>query len=147
MGAADARDNAFFAKGFQSEKGKELMMKTEIENALNQDRLIDITTVGAKTGKPHRIEIAFHKFDDGIYISGLPGKRDWYANLVAHPEFTFHLKQSTHADLAARATPVTESKKRLDVLKRVTARWNRQAELEQFVSSSPLVQVTFEGDK
>ena len=70
-------------------------MAAPIEDALKRDSLIDITTVGRRTGTPKRIEIAFHNFDDVLYITGLPGKRDWYANLVAHPQFTFHLKQST----------------------------------------------------
>ena len=79
-----------------------------IERALRTDRLIDISTTGRKTGKIHRIEITFHCFDNEIYISGMPGKRDWYANLVAHPEFSFHLKQSIDADIPARATPIPQ---------------------------------------
>ena len=30
-------------------------------------------------------------------------RRDWHANLLATPQFTFHLKESLQADLAARA--------------------------------------------
>ncbi len=119
-------------------------MNSEIEHALKNDRLIDITTIGAKSGKPHRIEIAFHNLDDGVYISGLPGRRDWYANLVAHPAFTFHVKQSAHADLAAHATPITEPAERLRVLKQVVARWNREPQLDEFMQSSPLVRVSFD---
>jgi len=118
-------------------------MDTKIKHALETDRLIDMTTIGSKSGKPHRIEIAFHNFDDTIYISGLPGKRDWYANLVAHPEFTFHLKQSVNADLSAKATPVTDAATRRTILTKVVKKWNRQNELEAFVKSSPLVKVEF----
>jgi deazaflavin-dependent oxidoreductase (nitroreductase family) len=81
------------------------MRDPTIEQALKSDNLIDITTTGKKTGSPRRIEIAFHNFDGALYITGLPGKRDWYANLLAQPRFTFHLKQSAHADLPAIATP------------------------------------------
>jgi deazaflavin-dependent oxidoreductase (nitroreductase family) len=116
-------------------------MNTQIENALKTDRLIDITTLGAKTGKLHKIEIAFHNFDDVLYISGLPGRRDWYANLIAHPQFTFHLKQSAQADLTAQATPITDEATRRQLLTKIVAKWKRQAELETFVESSPLVQV------
>ena len=119
-------------------------MDSAIEQALNTDGLIDITTVGRKTGKPHTLEIAFHNFDGVIYITGLPGKRDWYANLLAHPQFTFHLKQSTKADLPAEAIPITDEVVRRDVLSQVVAKWGRQAELEAFVQSSPLVEVQFE---
>ena len=113
-------------------------MDSEIERALKTDGLIDITTVGSKTGKPHKVEIAFHNFDGVLYISGMPGPRDWYANLVANPQFTFHLKQSTQADLAARATPITDETERRRVLTKIVQKWNRQEQLESFVQSSPL---------
>jgi deazaflavin-dependent oxidoreductase (nitroreductase family) len=119
-------------------------MDAQIENALKSDRLIDITTLGKKSGKPSKIEIAFHNFDGNIYISGLPGKRDWYANLIANPDFTFHLKQSTTADIPAHATPITDAAARTEILSRVVARWNRQAELDSFVQNSPLVAVQLE---
>ena len=119
-------------------------MDAEIERALKTDGLIDITTVGSKTGKPHKVEIAFHNFDGVLYISGSPGKRDWYANLVANPQFTFHLKQSTHADIPAKAIPITDEAARRQVLSKVVAKWGKQAELEAFVQSSPLVKVQLE---
>ena len=119
-------------------------MDAGIERALTTDGLIDITTIGRKSGKPSRIEIAFHNFDGVLYITGTPGKRDWYANLVANPQFTFHLKQSAQADIPAVATPITDEVTRRSVLSKVVEKWNRQAELEAFVASSPLVQVRLE---
>jgi deazaflavin-dependent oxidoreductase (nitroreductase family) len=119
-------------------------MDANIEHALKTDGLIDITTIGRKSGKPSRIEIAFHNFDGVLYITGRPGKRDWYANLVANPQFTFHLKQSAQADIPAAATPITDEVTRRLVLTKVVEKWNRQAELEAFVASSPLVQVRLE---
>jgi deazaflavin-dependent oxidoreductase (nitroreductase family) len=119
-------------------------MDAETERALKTDGLIDITTIGAKTGKPHKVEIAFHNFDGVLYITGLPGKRDWYANMVANPQFTFHLKQSTQADIPAKATPITDEATRRQVLSKVVEKWNRQGELEAFMQSSPLVEVQFE---
>ena len=120
-------------------------MNEAIERALQTDRLIDMTTTGKQTGQPRRIEIAFHNFDGVLYITGLPGKRDWYANLLADPRFTFHFKQSVQADLPARATPVTDPAERRRVLEQVVQRWNRQDQLEAFVQSSPLVVVQLEG--
>jgi deazaflavin-dependent oxidoreductase (nitroreductase family) len=119
-------------------------MDTAIERALDTDNLIDITTIGSKTGKPHRIEIAFHNFDGKLYITGMPGKRDWYANLLANPQFTFHLKQSTQADLPARATPITDEATRRQVLSKVVVKWNRQNELDAFMQSSPLIEAHLE---
>ena len=119
-------------------------MEAEIERALKTDGLIDITTVGRKTRKPHKVEIAFHNFDGVLYISGMPGRRDWYANLVAKPQFTFHLKQSTRADIPATAIPITDEAERRRVLSKVVAKWGKQAELEAFVQSSPLMEVQLE---
>jgi deazaflavin-dependent oxidoreductase (nitroreductase family) len=119
-------------------------MSPDVAHALKHDNLVDITTIGRKSGKPHRIEIAFHNFEDGLYISGIPGRRDWYANLVAHPEFTMHVKQSAHADLPAQATPITDEPTRRRILTQVMKKWNRERELEQAMKTSPLVKVQLE---
>jgi deazaflavin-dependent oxidoreductase (nitroreductase family) len=119
-------------------------MDSQIERALKTDGLIDMTTIGKKTGQPHKVEIAFHNFDGVLYITGTPGKRDWYANLVEQPQFTFHLKQSAQADIPARAIPITDEATRRQVLSKVVVKWGKQAELEAFVQSSPLVEVQLE---
>ena len=77
-------------------------MDERVRQALANDRTIDITTTGRSSGLPCRIETWFYRVDDRIYLTGSPGRRDWYANLLANPEFTFHLKQSVGADLPAR---------------------------------------------
>jgi deazaflavin-dependent oxidoreductase (nitroreductase family) len=82
-----------------------------VSQALASDRVIDITTTGRKTGQARRIEIWFHRIDGRLYITGTPGARGWYANLVTQPDFTFHLKESAQADLPARATPVLGAEK------------------------------------
>jgi deazaflavin-dependent oxidoreductase (nitroreductase family) len=122
-------------------------MDDQIQQALKKDAIIDITTTGRKSGKQRKIEISFHYFDDEIYISGMPGTRNWYANLVANPEFTFHLKQSIQADIPARATPITDESKRREILSKVVEKWGRQSEIEEFVKGSPLVEVEFVGDQ
>ncbi|MBV9577101.1 MAG: nitroreductase family deazaflavin-dependent oxidoreductase, partial [Chloroflexi bacterium] len=83
-------------------------MRKDVRQALSidttspiEDRTIDITTIGRRSGQPRRIEIVFYRVGDDIYLSGIPGPktRDWLANLAAHPDFTFHLKQAVVADL------------------------------------------------
>jgi deazaflavin-dependent oxidoreductase (nitroreductase family) len=124
-------------------------MSDETATALAQDRIIDITTIGRKTGEPRRIEIWFHRVDGRYYITGTPGRpRDWYANLVANPGFTFHLKESATADLPATARPVTDPAEREKVLAGLLALlgdFTRKPgqEPEVWVASSPLVEVTF----
>jgi hypothetical protein len=80
-----------------------------IQHALASDRTIDIITRGRKTGQPRRTEIWFHQIDGQVYLTGTLGRCDGYANLVAHPEFTFHVKQTVTADLPARATPIRDT--------------------------------------
>ncbi len=116
-------------------------MDPAIERALKTDSLIDMTTIGRKSGRPHTIEIAFHNFDGVLYITGMPGRRGWYANLVANPQFTFHLKQSLQADIPARAIPITDEATRRRVLSKVVEKWNQQDKLEAFMASSPLIEV------
>lgn len=118
-------------------------MDDRIRQALEQGRTIDITTTGRKTGAQRRIEIWFHNLDGRIFITGLPGSRDWYANLVAEPRFTFHLKQGVRADLAARATPIVELEQRRVVFEPLLQSMNRAGELERWIAESPLVEVTF----
>jgi hypothetical protein len=50
-------------------------MDEAIVQALNKDRLIDITTIGRKTGQPHRIEIGFHYLAEQVFIAGIPDPR------------------------------------------------------------------------
>ena len=54
-------------------------MDDAVRSALENDLVIDITTIGRKSGRPHRNEIWFHNMDGQVYITGLPERRDWYA--------------------------------------------------------------------
>lgn len=115
-------------------------MDDTIKAALARDQTIDITTTGRRSGQPRRIEIWYSFIDGEVYISGNPGRRDWYANLLENPEFTFHLKQSVQADLPARATPITDDDQRRAIMARIV---NSPRDLDRWVAGSPLVQVTF----
>lgn len=115
-------------------------MTPAIEQALASDRVIDITTIGRTSGEARRIEIWFHRVDGRIYITGTPGARSWYANLVANPEFTFHLKESVQADLRASATRVEGAEKE-GVLKAIEVSI-ASSRLSLDPETSPLVEVT-----
>ena len=112
-------------------------------HALRTERTIDITTVGRHSGQLRRIEMWFHNVDEAIYLTGTPGRRDWYANLLGQPRFTFHLKQSVVADLAAVAEPVTDMASRRLVLAEITSRVGAASRLERWVRSAPVVRVSF----
>ncbi len=117
-------------------------MDKAIKKALGKDRTIDITTTGRNSGNARRLEIWFHKVGDQIYISGSPGKRDWYANLVAQPNFIFHLKGSLATELKARAIPITDQKERREIM----SKFDGQRNLDDWVEASPLVEVRFISD-
>ena len=118
------------------------------------DHTVDITTIGARSGKPRRIEIWFHTVDGTVYLTGLPGPRAWYANLLAHPHFTFHLKHDVQADLAATATPVTDPAERARLFAAIIAGIDdlylrrgsaqRVAHPDDWVARSPLMRVSFD---
>ena len=118
-----------------------MIVTDDVARALEQERVIDITTTGRHSGKARRKEIWFLNLDGRLFITGTPGRRDWYANLVANPQFTFHLKQSVHADLAARATPVLDTASRQDVFAKIHKILGGNRDLDTWVADSPLVEV------
>lgn len=121
-------------------------MNADVQRALERDRTIDITTIGRRTGRPRRIEIWFHRVDGRLYITGTPGRRGWYANLVRTPEFTFHLKGSVQADLQARAIPIVGVTERRDVLSRILEKLGASRQLDAWMARSPLVEVSLVED-
>lgn len=137
-------------------------MEEEIRRALAidasstlEDRTIDITTTGRRSGQPRRIEIVFYRYNDDVYLSGIPAPRtrDWLANLAAHPHFTFHLKRNVVADLPAVATVIVDPAERRRVLAVFVEEFNRRREpdspwpvanLHDWVERSPLAKVEFD---
>jgi deazaflavin-dependent oxidoreductase (nitroreductase family) len=133
-------------------------MRDDVSRALEKgespdfaDRTIDITTIGRRTGEPRRIEICFYRFEDSTYLSGSPAARprDWLLNLMAEPNFTFHLKKGVVVDLPAVAIVITSPTERRRVLTDIVDKFNRrdgadsQWALERWVEGSPLAKVHF----
>lgn len=120
-------------------------MDEKVKNALESDLTIDITTTGRRSGQSRRTEIWFHNIHGRLYITGTPGRRDWYANMKANPAFTFHIKQSIRADLPARARSIEEAGERRAILPYILKKVGRDASvLEDWVAGSPLVEVYLE---
>ena len=116
------------------------MIDQHIETALQNDRVVDITTIGRKSGQPRRIEIWLYYEGDGVgYLFGTVGKRDWLANLRANPDFTIHVKRGAQADLPGRAEEITDPAERREVIARLYGRTD--GEYEQRVEHSPLMRV------
>ena len=127
-------------------------MKEAIRSALEEDRTIDIITIGAKSGLPRRIEIWFTNVNGRIIICGTPdaeggkGKkspRDWLANLKVNPEFTFCLKESINVELRARAIEITDITDRKYLMSAPETKWYRDqvGSIDDLVMNSPIVEV------
>lgn len=116
-------------------------MNSDVQHALRTDRVIDITTVGRTSGERRRVEIWFHNVEDKIYITGTPGPRSWYANLLSNAAFTFHLKETVQRDLPAMAIPIVDAEQRRTILGEITTRIGAKTPLDEWVANSPLVEV------
>jgi deazaflavin-dependent oxidoreductase (nitroreductase family) len=118
-----------------------------IRRALSHSGLIDITTIGRKSGQPRRLEIVYHVLDGRIYISGQPRqrRRSWLANLDANPRFTVHLKRGLVADVPATARIIDDTQERRDVMRRIIETAWHGMDLEEMVAWSPLIEVNVEG--
>jgi len=124
-------------------------MDQETKSALDESGVIDITTIGAKTGTARRLEINFLQIDGRYFITGRPGrKRDWQANLRATPDFTVHLKNGVVADVPARARLISDEDERAEVLYRIlTEGWGNESAkanhiLPDWVVKAPLIEFT-----
>ena len=117
----------------------------EVAAALASDLVIDITTTGRNSGEPKRIEIWYHVVDGRYYITGRPGPRSWYANVLAEPSITFHLKESAQADLAATARAVTDAAEKRAVFLGAPklAEFITAENVQEWVDGSPLIEVVF----
>ncbi len=116
-------------------------MDDAVRQALEQDKLIDITTTGRKSGQPHRKEVNLRQLGGQPYLSNSPGKRDWAANLFANPEFTYHLKQSIQRDLRARAALVRDTDEKRELLRRILEKEGALDQLEGRMAESHLFRV------
>jgi hypothetical protein len=117
------------------------------------ERTIDVTTIGAKTGRPRRLEIWFHRVEGRWYLSSIPATRAWYANLLVNPRFTFHLKHGVVADLAATAVPITDPELKRPIFAAMVDDMNQPhnpalihqpTHLDDWMAGSPLVEILFD---
>ncbi len=125
--------------------------------ALRRDLTIDIVTLGRRSGEWRTTEIWFMVVDDVVYICGTPGAghaereywpRDWMANLLGHPEFSFVFKESTDLAVPARAEPVTDPEERRRVFSSPVTGWYRgqTGSIDALVEHAPIVRIEFTGD-
>lgn len=120
-------------------------MTDPVITALARGGIVEITTRGRRSGKPHRITVGLHNVDRHLYISGRPGKRDWLANLWADPNFTIHFTRGVTADVPAVAEMVGDRKVRRVLMEKVMVSGHGMSaaraarEFDRWMALSPLV--------
>jgi deazaflavin-dependent oxidoreductase (nitroreductase family) len=74
---------------------------------MHRDRLLLLTTVGAKTGQRRTTPMMFHRNGDRLLVMasniGAPQHPDWYVNLVANPRVTVEVGDEAYEAVATAA--------------------------------------------
>lgn len=118
-------------------------MRQRLAAALAYSETVDITTIGRRSGEPRRIEIWMFTFEENFVVTGTPGRRDWYANTVADPRVTVHVKYPEPFDVATAAVVVRdEAFRRRFFAAREPAWYRSQVELDRLVSGSPMISLS-----
>lgn len=116
-------------------------MNETTQKALQEDALVDITVIGRKSGQPHKFEIMLHRDGGKYYIAGQPQPKSWYANMLANPEITLHLKQSAQADLPATAHVVRDAAERRRLFQLFLGNSEMMTDLEAWVKGAKLIEI------
>ena len=76
----------------------------EIEG-MHRDRLVLLTTIGARTGRRHTRPMMFHRDGDRILVvasnAGAPTDPDWYRNLLREPVVMVEVGDETYEAVAS----------------------------------------------
>lgn len=118
------------------------MPDPHIVDRLASTRTVDLTTIGRRSGNPSRIEIWWFHVEDRFVITGTPGKRDWYANILANPQVTIH---APFGDFSGKAAIIEDAEFRRRVFTDPAIGWYRsQSELERLVETAPMIEIALD---
>jgi deazaflavin-dependent oxidoreductase (nitroreductase family) len=123
-------------------------MDDGVRAALFRSQIVDLTTIGRRTGRRRRIEIFLHEKDGVLFISGMPRAdrtRDWIYNIAADPRVVVHLKQSVVVDIPATARVVIDPDERQPLIEVAAQRWGR-TDIPAMLQHSPLIVLNVDGD-
>jgi deazaflavin-dependent oxidoreductase (nitroreductase family) len=71
---------------------------------MHRDRLLLLTTRGARTGEPHTVPMMFHRDGGRLFViasaNAAPKDPQWYRNLVAEPHVQVELADEAYPALA-----------------------------------------------
>jgi len=111
-----------------------------VRTALEANPVADITINKRKSGGPHRMEIWVHAFEGRVFLAGRPVPKSWYANLLADPSLTLHVKNGATADIPMRARAITDPVERRAVFPLIVERNN--GDIEEWVAGAKLMELT-----
>jgi deazaflavin-dependent oxidoreductase (nitroreductase family) len=104
-----------------------------------------LTTVGRRTGRPHRIEIWFAARDGRLYLlAGGREQSDWVRNLQANPRVTIELGGETRVGTARvldAGTPEDQLAREL-----LVAKYGETEDLDEWGRTSLPVVIEFPAD-
>lgn len=76
----------------------------ELPRGMHRERLVLLTTRGARTGREHTTPMMFHADGNRLLViasnAGAARHPDWYRNLVADPQVTVEVGESRYEALA-----------------------------------------------
>jgi deazaflavin-dependent oxidoreductase (nitroreductase family) len=103
-----------------------------------------LTTIGRRTGAPHRIEIWFALADGRIYLlSGGRDRSDWVRNLEANPAVTVELGTEKFAGVARVIQPGTPEDRRAREL--LVSKYRQGNDLDEWGGTSLPVVIAGDG--
>ena len=115
-------------------------MRDRLAAALAYSETVDITTIGRRSGAPRRIEIWMFAFEETFVVTGTPGRRDWYANILSDPRVTIHVKYPESFDVHTEASVVEDlGFRRRFFAAREPAWYRSQVELDRLVAKAPMI--------
>jgi deazaflavin-dependent oxidoreductase (nitroreductase family) len=83
-------------------------------DGMHRDRIVLLTTTGARTGHRHTTPMMFHRDGERLLViasnMGAPRHPDWYLNLVANPRVTVEVGEETYE---AQARVITGEEREL----------------------------------
>lgn len=101
-----------------------------------------LTTIGRRTGRPHRIEIWFGVEEGRVFLmSGGRDRADWVRNLQANPRLELELGDGMYSGLARMLEDGTSDDQRARDL--LVGKYQQGSELEEWGRTSLAIVVEF----
>lgn len=98
------REDFTDTRSYNAATAKELRETGDVTGDFQGRRILILTTIGAKSGKPHETPLGYTVLNDRILVSAGAGGAEknpaWYHNLIANPEVTIEIPSATFQAIA-----------------------------------------------